>query len=795
MSNFIRIFCFSMLILIFNLNLNYSYSDSNRPIIIPTHNWSSQVVGAYVIGGIFEAMGNRVEYVPADSQAVYESVRLGDVSISHEVWQSAFGKSFDNARSRGGLIDAGEHAAFTFEELGVPTWVIEKNLCPGLPDWEALKDCAHVFARPGSKGKGVILDGPQSWHQDLFPQRIEALGLSNKYVVKFARGADALWAELQDAKRNNRGTIIFNWTPNWTDAEGFTMIKWPPYYNGCRPNDGGSGACGSPTGYLKKAASEKFARTHPNAFRAFQKFSFTTKDMGRMAAYVDKEKMTHEDAARKWLRKNKHKWEYWIGRTDVAYNAIEQQKIDEDSFYTTTTKIVKKNNKVVEIDKMYLDGYLTKSECEKLKSTVLKVTNSIGICDDVKIKVAEKPKKKKTRKKIAKIPRGYCESPGGWIPCPKKKKIVEIAEATQEEFKPDITAIDNDPPVITIAQNIKVNDTDYEVEGNVQDKSEKVFLEVEGRPVKVKNGKFIIRRYSPVDEQIKIVAIDQWGNRSKPKLVNITIDIQETIVVEKLEPLNPTILKNKSSNNRVALILGIENYKKSPNANFANLDAKYFYEYVKKGFGVKKENIKLLIDEDANLIDSISILQKWLPAKIKPNQSELIIFFAGHGLASNDGKELYLLSHDSDPDLLSRTALSRTELFNEIVKLKPKSVTMFLDTCYSGISRDEQMLLASARPIRIVADEQEGIPNNFTIFSASKVEQISSGLKEAKHGIFSYYLMRGLEGKADINKDYKITNGELLVYMDQNVSQKAAELGRQQNPSLAGDPDKVLISY
>ena len=45
------------------------------------------------------------------------------------------------------------------------------------------------------------------------------------------------------------------------------------------------------------------------------------------------------------------------------------------------------------------------------------------------------------------------------------------------------------------------------------------------------------------------------------------------------------------------------------------------------------------------------------------------------------------------------------------------------------------------------------------------------------------------------NKDKKITNGELLAYMDENISQKAAELGRPQNPSLAGDPDKVLINY
>ena len=160
-----------------------------------------------------------------------------------------------------------------------------------------------------------------------------------------------------------------------------------------------------------------------------------------------------------------------------------------------------------------------------------------------------------------------------------------------------------------------------------------------------------------------------------------------------------------------------------------------------------------------------------------------------------NGKELYLLPQDSDPNLLDITALSRTKLFQTIIDLKPNSVTMFLDTCYSGVSRDEQKLLASARPIRIIADEQSEIPNNFTIFSASKLDQISSGLKDAKHGIFSYYLMKGLEGKADSNQDKKITNGELLAYIDLNISQKASELGRQQNPSLAGNPDKVLMSY
>ena len=376
-----------------------------------------------------------------------------------------------------------------------------------------------------------------------------------------------------------------------------------------------------------------------------------------------------------------------------------------------------------------------------------------------------------------------------------KKKVAKVVEQEQEEIKLKIKDLDNDPPVIQIAEAITFNDSEYEFEGKVTDKSKQIFVEVDGRLVDVKNGKFTVKGYTPVDKKISIEAIDGYGNRSKPKIVKIIIDIKDTDIAEKLEPLNPSTIKAKVSKDKVALIIGIENYTEAPKANYANLDAKYFFDYARKGFGVKKQNINLLVDEGATIVKTDKALSLWLKTKIKTNQSDLIIFFAGHGLASNDGKELYLLPQDGNPDRLQRTALSRTELFQEIINLNPKSVTMFLDTCYSGVSRDEKMLLASARPIRIVANEEESIPDNFTIFSASKLDQISSGLKEAKHGIFSYYLMKGLEGKADSNKDYKITNGELLAYMDLNVSQKAAELGRQQNPSLAGNPEQVLMSY
>jgi len=282
--------------------------DSSKPIVIPTHNWSSQVVMAYVIGGIFESLGDNVEYKPADSQAVYEAIRLGDITISHEVWQSTFGKSFYNAMGKGGVIDAGTHAASTLEEMGVPQYVIDDNLCPGLPNWEALKNCKEVFATADSQGKGRWLEGPQSWHGDLMPVRVDALGLGNDYVVKFAGGADAIWAELASAKKEGRGIITFNWTPNFTDAEGFVFIEFPEYTDGCRKADGGDGSCGSPKGWLKKAANYKFPKTHPAAYKAFSKISFTTTQVGQMAALVDVDKLSHQDAAKKWLADNEDVW-------------------------------------------------------------------------------------------------------------------------------------------------------------------------------------------------------------------------------------------------------------------------------------------------------------------------------------------------------------------------------------------------------------------------------------------------------------------------------------------------------
>ena len=159
-----------------------------------------------------------------------------------------------------------------------------------------------------------------------------------------------------------------------------------------------------------------------------------------------------------------------------------------------------------------------------------------------------------------------------------------------------------------------------------------------------------------------------------------------------------------------------------------------------------------------------------------------------------DGKELYLLPYDGEPRLLEDTALLRSEIFDTIKSINPKSVTVFLDACYSGQTRNKEMLLADSRPISIVPIES-GIPENFAVFSASSGSEISGSLPEADHGLFSYFLMKGLEGEADINDDKKITTGELHSYIYSNVTRQAVRLGREQTPELKGDKNRVLVEF
>jgi glycine betaine/proline transport system substrate-binding protein len=287
---------------------------SDEAIIIPTHNWSSQIVMSHVVGQLLEKIGCTVEYTSTDSQAVYEAVRIGDATIELEVWEGSFATSFNAALDKGGIIDAGTHAAVTREEWWYPSYVEE--LCPGLPDWEALAACSDKFARPDSSGKGVYIDGPVEWLHDT--KRVEALGMN--FVTVNVGSAAALWAELESAAKRKEPIVMFNWSPNFTDAlYGGAFIEFPAFDEKCKVdaswgiNPDMTNDCGSPAGgYLKKAAYYEMPVKWPAAYKVLSRLDFDTNNVGTMAMFVDIDEMEHADAAAKWIEENEDVWSPWL---------------------------------------------------------------------------------------------------------------------------------------------------------------------------------------------------------------------------------------------------------------------------------------------------------------------------------------------------------------------------------------------------------------------------------------------------------------------------------------------------
>lgn len=290
-------------------------ADSSDPIIIPIHNWSSQIVMSHIVGDMFKELGDNVEYVSTDSQAVYEAMRMGDVTLELEVWEGAFGAAFNAALEKGGIHDAGDHNAVTREDWWYPMWT--KDACPGLPDWKALNDCAKVFATPETGDKGRFLGGPVDWLKHDH-ERVAALDMN--FVVVNAGSAAALWAEVAAAEKTKKPVVIFNWTPNFVEAVWpGEFVNFPKWVDGCNtdpsvgPNPNVTYDCGNPAdGYLKKAAWDGMPKQWPDAHALLTRISFTNAQIAEMAKLVDVDEMEPEDAAAAWMKANPDVWKPWL---------------------------------------------------------------------------------------------------------------------------------------------------------------------------------------------------------------------------------------------------------------------------------------------------------------------------------------------------------------------------------------------------------------------------------------------------------------------------------------------------
>ena len=345
--------------------------------------------------------------------------------------------------------------------------------------------------------------------------------------------------------------------------------------------------------------------------------------------------------------------------------------------------------------------------------------------------------------------------------------------------------------------HIVLTQPNFILKGQARDESAVAEMRLDGQLIAVsKAGTFSVKRFFAVGETVlTFAATDLHGNTANAT-VTVVRQAAATQTAAANDPaLIPPETKAKTNPHALALIVGIEDYGRTFKAQHAARDANLFYDYAQRTLGIPAGNIRLLTGEKATRADLLKTVKTWMAPMIQPGKSQVVVFFAGHGLASSDGEKAFLIPHDGDPDMIEDTALDRQRLMADIARARPQSALFFFDTCYSGGARGgDKTLVANARAITI-KPRADLLPPGFMQFSAAGNDQFAHSHPSQPHGLFSYYLMRGLAGEADANHDNRLTAGELQHFVHERVQRLAQTSGRPQVPELIGDPERVIAVW
>jgi len=290
--------------------------ESNDPIKLTLHDWSGQLITTTLMGEVLKEAGYNIEYVQADYIAQFAGLKTGDLHVAMEIWETTGREAMDEAIGTGNVVSLGETGMDAIEEWWYPAYMEER--CPGLPNWEALKECAEAFSTPETAPLGRYLGGPVTWG-GFDDERVEALELD--FEVIHAGTDAALFAELEAAYQRTDPILLWIYSPHWAPAKyDGSFVEFPAYSAECYTdpsvglNPDAAYDCGKPTGPIWKVSWAGLVDKWPNAATAIRNFSISNDAMGAMVTDVDLNGQTVEATVAAWMAANTSTWSAWIAK-------------------------------------------------------------------------------------------------------------------------------------------------------------------------------------------------------------------------------------------------------------------------------------------------------------------------------------------------------------------------------------------------------------------------------------------------------------------------------------------------
>jgi PBP1b-binding outer membrane lipoprotein LpoB len=253
--------------------------------------------------------------------------------------------------------------------------------------------------------------------------------------------------------------------------------------------------------------------------------------------------------------------------------------------------------------------------------------------------------------------------------------------------------------------------------------------------------------------------------------------------------LAPPASAVKPKDHAYAVIVGVEDYRDLPKVDYARRDAEMVRNYLVKALGYREQNVVMLLNDRVTKSDLEARLEKWLPKQVGDNKNaEVFVYYGGHGAPDPNTNQAFLVPYNGDPAYLDTSAYPLSQLYATLGKLPAKSITVVMDSCFSGAG-GRSVIQKGARPMLIKVENPLMATQNMVVLSAAAGNQISNALPEKRHGLFTYYFLKGLQGEADANKDGAVDVEELYAYMKPKVETEARRMNAEQSPQLLPGAD------
>jgi hypothetical protein len=284
------------------------------------------------------------------------------------------------------------------------------------------------------------------------------------------------------------------------------------------------------------------------------------------------------------------------------------------------------------------------------------------------------------------------------------------------------------------------------------------------------------------------------GRQGGPAVIGeaptVRIDVDEDIPRTQIE--NPDAF---------AVVIGNSVYQNAsiPRVDFALRDAQVMCNYLINVMGFKPGNIKFLQNATKGQFETVfgseNNAHGWLFNQVKPQKSDVFVYYSGHGAPDTNTNQAYFVPADADPSAIAINGYSLSTFYRNLGQVPARNMTVVIDACFSGGTNDNRMLIASASPIIVEANMP--VSGNISALTSTGPGQIASWYPQMHHGLFTYFFLKGLRGAADRNGDRVITVGEMQQYLADNAEGvpyfARSMFNREQQPRMQGDPNRVLV--